>query len=539
MILYFADRRFNILEQASTTLPEGITIVDDLKIEDVETGVATFECRVPFDEKTMDKVKACTEVGNFILRSSNDENEYFTIIDVEIDTGAQEVYVYAEDAGLDLLNEVVGDYVASQAYPIKHYIEKFAYDSGFEIGINEVSDLTRKLAWDGEETATARLASVATQFDNAEISYSFEVKGLRVVKKLINIYKERGQEAGVELRLNRDIDKIVTKKSIANIATALRVIGGTPEDSEARITLDGYAYDDGDFFLDGTYLKTRKGNAVWSRYLAETGDYTGYICKRFEYDTVDKKELLNRAISELKKMREPEVNYEIDAERMPDTVRIGDRINVVDDAGGLYLSTRVLRLETSVVNQTKKASLGEHIMKGSGISQKVEELAAQFEDVAKSRQLYTWIAYADDENGAGISLESTGKAYMGTSTNHTTENVNISDPSVFKWTKVKGEDATTLRIDSSRGTVFKNNEISTVLSAVVYKGAKRITDISALKEEYGGSAYLQWSWQRMGENAFGTILNSDNRIGADGFTLTLTPADVDAKAVFMCQLITE
>lgn len=378
MILYFADRRFNILEQASTTLPEGITIVDDLKIEDVETGVATFECRVPFDEKTMDSVKACTEVGNFILRSNNDENEYFTIIDVEIDTGAQEVYVYAEDAGLDLLNEVVGDYVASQAYPIKHYIEKFAYDSGFEIGINEVSDITRKLAWDGEETATARLASVATQFDNAEISYSFEVKGLRVVKKLINIYKERGQEAGVELRLNRDIDKIVTKKSIANIATALRVIGGMPEDSEARITLDGYAYDDGDFFLDGTYLKTRKGNAVWSRYLAETGDYTGYICKRFEYDTTDKKELLNRAISELKKVREPEVNYEIDAERMPDTVRIGDRINVVDDAGRLYLSTRVLRLETSVVNQTKKATLGEHLLKSDGIHKEVLALAEKF-----------------------------------------------------------------------------------------------------------------------------------------------------------------
>lgn len=102
-----------------------------------------------------------------------------------------------------------------------------------------------------------------------------------------------------------------------------------------------------------------------------------------------------------------------------------------------------------------------------------------------------------------------------------------------------GEDATTLRIDSSRGTVFKNNTITTVLSAVIYKGSKRITDIDALKKEYGSNAYLQWSWQRMNEETFGTILLTDNRIGNSGFTLTLTPADVDTKVTFMCQLITD
>lgn len=102
-----------------------------------------------------------------------------------------------------------------------------------------------------------------------------------------------------------------------------------------------------------------------------------------------------------------------------------------------------------------------------------------------------------------------------------------------------GEDATVLRIDSSRGTVFKNNAVSTVLSVVIYRGSKRITDITALREEYGASAYIQWLWQRIGEDTFGTILSTDSRIGNDGFTFTLSPADVDTKVVFMCQLITD
>ena len=104
---------------------------------------------------------------------------------------------------------------------------------------------------------------------------------------------------------------------------------------------------------------------------------------------------------------------------------------------------------------------------------------------------------------------------------------------------LKEEIATVLRIDSSRGTVFKNNEVSTILSAVIYRGSKRIADIAALKEAYGQGAYLEWLWQKMGESTFGTILSTDSRIGNDGFTFTLSPEDVDTKVVFMCQLVTD
>ena len=100
-----------------------------------------------------------------------------------------------------------------------------------------------------------------------------------------------------------------------------------------------------------------------------------------------------------------------------------------------------------------------------------------------------------------------------------------------------GEDATVLRIDSSRGTVFKNNAVSTVLSAVIYHGGERITDITALRQSYGASAYLQWSWQRLDDERFGVISAADTRIGNNGFTFTLSPDDVDVKVTFMCELI--
>ena len=102
-----------------------------------------------------------------------------------------------------------------------------------------------------------------------------------------------------------------------------------------------------------------------------------------------------------------------------------------------------------------------------------------------------------------------------------------------------GEPATTLRIDSSRGTVFKNNKVSTVLSAVIYRAGVRITDIYTLRSTLGSGAYLQWSWQRMDEERFGVISADDARITNDGFMFTLSPEDVDTKVTFMCELITD
>ena len=104
---------------------------------------------------------------------------------------------------------------------------------------------------------------------------------------------------------------------------------------------------------------------------------------------------------------------------------------------------------------------------------------------------------------------------------------------------VRDEITTLLRIESSRGTVFKNNAISTVLSVVIYHGKDRITDIDKLHEVYGSSAYIQWKWQKLDEEEYGIISSADSRMSNDGFSFTLSPDDVDTKVTFMCELITD
>lgn len=91
--------------------------------------------------------------------------------------------------------------------------------------------------------------------------------------------------------------------------------------------------------------------------------------------------------------------------------------------------------------------------------------------------------------------------------------------------------------ESSRGTVFKNDTVATVLSVVIYHGTQRITDSATMKSVFGNGAYLQWKWQRLDDEAYGVISSSDTRFGDNGFTFTLSPGDVDTKVTFMCELI--
>lgn len=449
MIIYFADRAMNILGSASTGLPKGLMITDDKKTEEISEGVATFECNLDYDFVNSDEeqevdVKKLAAVGNFILKQSADssEVEVYTIIDSTIDPIQKDASIYAEDAGLDLLNEVVGKYAADKAYNIAYYINKFAYDSGFEIGINEVSNLTRKLSWDGETTATERLLSVATQFDNAEIEFSFKVENMAVTGKYINVYKNRGNDSGVTLTVGKEISGFRIKSSIADLATAYRCTGGTPEGSENPITLNGYKYDDGDFYVEGSYVKSRKALEKWSRYQIKTEkdkNDVGHIVKSFTYDTTSKSELCNRAVSSLKKICDEAVTYEVELLYLPDGVKVGDTVSIVDDDDNIYLTARLLKLEMSESNDTKEAELGDYVRQENGIDAKVIELAEQFEKIAKNRNFYTWTAFADDEKGTGISDNAYGKDYLGIATNRLTKEADLSDPTQYTWVKIKGE----------------------------------------------------------------------------------------------------
>ena len=222
------------------------------------------------------------------------------------------------------------------------------------------------------------------------------------------------------------------------------------------------------------------------------------------------------------------MNYEIDVLELPKGTKIGDTVNIVDESGEVYFSARILKTEISETGRSVSVTIGDYLIKDNGISQQVQDLAGNFKNLAANRTLYTWTAYADDEYGSGISLDPSGKSYLGTRTNQTVRDPDISNPELYKWMRVKGEegvngaDAITLTVTSSNGIIFKNNSGSTVLTAHVFKGATEQT--VANDGTVSGIGVVKW--YKVGGSA--PI--------ATAKTLTVSAVDVTNAQAYTCQL---
>lgn len=436
-----------VLGLVSTTNPNALKIVFDEEQESIDKGVTTFTAEVSkhfgLSEGNTAPDLSMIKAGNYFLYEGADGiAKVFTIIDVTSDSPDEIVSFYAEDGGLDIINEIVGDYEAKDAMIISKYFDLFLKNTGFKIGINELgTTYSRKLKWDGESSVTERLRSVAHQFDHAEINFSFKVKGMRVTQKRVNIYKKRGEETGITLELNRHVNRITATETIANLATSLSPKGSVPENKKEPITLKGHKYDDGRFFVENGFLRDRESNETWSRFLSEgRGAVGGYINKPYTYDTTNVVTLRNSAITELKKVSQVAKNFEIDIAVLPDEVRIGDTINIVNQKGELYLEARVLQLTRSRVEDKAVAVLGDYLIKESGINEKLFELSEQMKNIPQGDSSYLWIRYADDDKGTGFSASPVNKSYMAVKTviNQPIPSDNVEDYEGL-WVLIQGE----------------------------------------------------------------------------------------------------
>ncbi|TXJ65623.1 phage tail protein [Lacticaseibacillus paracasei] len=452
---YFVDRSWHLLGTATAGGGGKIHIVDDTDDQLISAGARTYSGAILFTPELSSKVQTMAARGNYILyMDERNKAVFMTIMESSHDPLAGEETFTAEDAGIDLINETVGPYKAQQAMGIADYISLFTNDSGFEIGLNEIPNLKRTLEWTGEsDTTLNRILSVATQFDNAELDFSFDVSGTTVVRRLINIHKRIGADRNITLYVDKDINKIVTSGSIYDLYTAVTPTGGTPESKDGEttdqqpITLEGYQWTD----PDGRYVLTKEGvlldpvaNQTWSRLLAKGGSPSvnaAYINRVVTYTATSQATLLQSALSDLKAHNHEAVNYETDIAVLPQNINIGDTIHLADEDEHLYLSARLLELKSSYSMDTHTATLGDYLIEHDQVAAQYRQLAEQIKNLPKTVQYYPWIRYADDDKGTNMSAFPTDKKYMAFRYSNKSS-VPSDNPADYagKWALIKGAD---------------------------------------------------------------------------------------------------
>ena len=343
---FIIGRDMHVLCTPSTDLPQTLPIDDsgdslgqEISITN-NSAVGTYDFTT--DPRHSDSVYI-TE-GNYIaFRDKYGKDRLYTIMSIE---GDEEWTVHCEDIGLDLINEyaVPWDYTARS---IENTLSVVLHDSGWEIGINEVSSYKRATKFEGTtDSQLTRIGDVCNQFD-AECEFAIEMKGAKVTKQVINIYKTLGEDKTQQRFIdNINLISLSRSGSIEDLITCIRCYGKEDENGN-KLTIADINYDDGRYFgPKGEHrIYDREARNKWSRFRAYDyegqGEFDGYIVGTFEYDTDDANELLNRGLTELKSRNDVKVTYEASLYDL--RADIGDTVQIADNRfqEKVYLSARI------------------------------------------------------------------------------------------------------------------------------------------------------------------------------------------------------
>lgn len=337
-----------VLNRARETLATTSSIYDDKHTLTLDAGSSSYEFKID----KADEASRYMDSGNYIVLQNDDGKTWlFTILDYEETQYTKTVY--AEDAGIELLNKACDIWKANGPHSFEYYFNLVTSGTPWKLGINQLAGLERTLTYEGRDTGLGRLLSILKGFDNAECTFDVAVKMNAPSEFKINVYKQVGSDrSDVQMVYSHELNDIVKKESRAEFVTALCGVGGTVTPPEGQEATEQKNVDFADLEYNHDGLVTTKGDkflrAVDANKRFNPGQTT-YIEAFYEYDTQSASELLNRTITRLKTYSEPQYTYTADVKIIDSTLKIGDTVTIIDHDynPALYLSARVAKLEKS------------------------------------------------------------------------------------------------------------------------------------------------------------------------------------------------
>ena len=320
MIFYVLDNRMNFLTMIDTTSDPNILF--DTKIEyGLNNNVLLYTLDATVYKTTEDSqyftppncIMFENSFGNMVvcsIRIINNEDKF-------------KREIHCEDLGMDLLNNSAFAYAANKRQKIEYYLERELYNTGWEIGLNEIPNTYKRVEFTNSETVLARVQSLAQEYD-CEITFNVEMKNNRVKRKLLNIHRRLGSEkTGIVLRDGDNIVTLIKSLDATSIKTAIIVPG------IAKIK-----YDDGRFYsLKGEEtIQDRIAMSEWGTAITKKDYNSGWYYASFEGgDDMDNAERFTAGIGQLKEVNVPEIKYDVEALYDDSDFEIGDYIMLNDE----------------------------------------------------------------------------------------------------------------------------------------------------------------------------------------------------------------
>ena len=402
---FILSRDMHVLCTPSTDIRDSLPIDDsgsNGQQISIVNNVAVGEYNFITDAKHPDVIYI--EEGNYIcFEDKYGKHRLYTIMTID---GDDTLNVHCEDIGLDLINEesVTWD-TTGKPEKIEATLNRFLYDTGWTVGLNEIPTKTVGTKFDSlTDTHLTRLGDVMGAF-GAECDFEIVMNGMKVDKQVINIYETLGEDRTQQRFIdNINLISLSRSGSIEDLCTCMRCYGNENSETGARLSIENIVYDDGRYYSPKGHIRIydREAHTKWSRFRSygyqNQGEFEGYINGTFEYDTDDAQELFNKGLEELQSRNDKKVTYEVELYDLE--ADIGDTVQISDNSQQekIYLSARVQTVQNhySVSGEDTGVLANYKILTSDQASEMktlVEEIKKQVISIKS-----TDIAYAEGES---------------------------------------------------------------------------------------------------------------------------------------------
>ena len=329
----------------------------------LEYATSTFDFIIPkiVDGKLHDDVKY---INDDMLVSFYYDNTYHVFYVSQLVENDDNFQVTCNNTNLELAQEGAIPYKSDNAQTLAWYLNDMGYlgFANMEIGVNEVSDKTRKVEFEAQDTRLAQLRSLMSKFD-AEMAFRTELNRDGTLKRfIIDIYQQPDENhhgigkvrGDVILYYQNELKGVQVTSDKTQLFNAGNFIG------QDGVNLNDVEFEEKNE-LGQVEFYSRRGNSLVFAPLSRErypstmnpGNADNWTRKDFETEYKDVNALKGYALRTIKQYAYPLMTYTVDIqssfiENYKD-INLGDTVKIINNnfRGGLALEARVSEMVIS------------------------------------------------------------------------------------------------------------------------------------------------------------------------------------------------
>lgn len=329
----------------------------------LEYATSTFDFIIPkiVDGKLHDDVKYINDDMLVSFYYDNTYHVFYVSQLIENDTSFQ---VTCNNTNLELAQEGAIPYKSDNAQTLAWYLNDMGYlgFANMEIGVNEVSDKTRKVELEAQDTRLAQLRSLMSKFD-AEMAFRTELNRDGTLKRfIIDIYQQPDENhhgigkvrGDVVLYFQNELKGVQVTSDKTQLFNAGNFIG------QDGVNLNDVEFEEKNELGQVEFYSKRGNSLVFAPLSRERypstmnpGNADNWTRKDFETEYKDVNALKGYALRTIKQYAYPLMTYTVDIqssfiENYKD-INLGDTVKIINNnfRGGLALDARVSEMVIS------------------------------------------------------------------------------------------------------------------------------------------------------------------------------------------------